>query len=133
MSRHVLSAYYTQGIVLDFGQRVFPRFPLSEPQTSCHTEAKPPNLAPCILGFSAHVHFLASYFWHGPSLLLGLNELTLLGSVPPKGCGECSGRVPSSKAFGWSPEVFLILAAILPWDGAWRNVVSETASWVRAD
>lgn len=75
-------------------------------------------------------HFL---FWHGFSLLLGLYELTLLGSVPPEGCGGCSDRAPSSKAFGWRLEIFLTLAAISPWDGAWQNVVPETASRVRAD
>lgn len=128
MSRHILIC---KALYLTLARELlFPRFPLSEPQTSCPTGAEPSILAASILGFSAHVLCaLALPFWHGFSLLLGLYELTLLGSVPPEGCGGCSDRAPSSKAFGWSPEIFLTLAAISPWDGAWQ----ETASRVRAD
>lgn len=69
------------------------------------------------------------------SLLLGLRELTLLGSVPPKGRGGCTGKALNSKAFGWSLEIFLTLPANSLWDGAWQDVVSDTGatSWIRAD
>lgn len=72
MSRHVLNTDYMKGIAHDFGgpgviggQRAFfPRFPLLEPQTSCHAGAEPSILATSILGFSAHVPCaLASPLW----------------------------------------------------------------------
>lgn len=93
-----------------------------------------PSWLPAVWGFSAHVLCaVASPLRHSFSLLLGLHELMLPGSVPPKGCGGCLGKVPSSKAFGVEPRDLPHPTAVSPWDGAWQDVVSETgaASQVR--
>lgn len=64
--------------------------------------------------------WLRSPLWHSVSLLLGLHELTLLGSVPPKGCYGCLGRVSSTKAFGVEPRDIPHPHCCLLWDGPGR-------------
>lgn len=93
---------------VDFGEQgwevarelLFPKFPLSEPQTSCHAVAQPSILAASSAGTLGSGPLCGTAF----RLLRGLHELTLLGSVPLKGCGECSPRASSTEAFGVEPR-----------------------------